>query len=122
GIRIARRFIPWLPMPDVLTTPADTVSTDDSGGLALLKVEEGLTVPLMEIWVEFALTKDQVGAEEQLATAVTLATRATNLLAQAEDLLIFQGLPATKTSPIFKHNEVGLRAGPPGPGLLKKIR
>src|SRR5687768_4800904 len=75
-IRIARRFIPWVPMPDALTTPADTLGVDTAG---LLNVDEGLTVPLIEIWVEFALTKQQVESEERLATAVTLAIRATNL-------------------------------------------
>src|SRR5262245_6582549 len=78
--RIARRFIPWVPMPDVLTTPADTIANV----AGLLTVDEGLNVPLIEIWVEFALTKQQVTSEEQLATGVTLATRAANLLAQAE--------------------------------------
>jgi len=114
-IRIARRFIPWVPMPDALTTPADTIGVDATG---LLKVDPGLTVPLIEIWVEFALTKEQVEAEEQLATAVTLATRATNLLAQAEDALIFQGQGAIDNSPIFKEKKVHHRAGPAGPGLL----
>jgi uncharacterized linocin/CFP29 family protein len=114
-IRIARRFIPLVPMPDALTTPADAIAVDTTG---LLKVDEGLTVPLIEIWVEFALTKDQVGAEERLATAVTLATRATNLLAQAEDALIFQGKAAIENSPIFQEKRVHHRAGPAGPGLL----
>ncbi len=113
--RIARRFIPWVPMPDALTTPRDKVSVD-----LALTVDEGTTVPLIEIWVEFALTKQQVQAEEQLATGVTLATRATNLLAQAEDLLIFQGKSATESRALFTSEKVGVRAGSPGAGLLKE--
>jgi uncharacterized linocin/CFP29 family protein len=113
-IRIARRFIPLVPMPDALTTPADTINTDTT----FLRVDEGSTVPLIEIWVEFALTKQQVEAEDHLATAVTLATRATNLLAQAEDTLIFQGQAAIDNSKIFKDGTVHYRAGPAGPGLL----
>jgi uncharacterized linocin/CFP29 family protein len=114
-IRIARSFIPWVPMPDALTTPADTIDVDATG---CLKVNPGSTVPLIEIWVEFALNKEQVQKEEQLATAVTLATRATNLLAQAEDALIFQGQAAIDNSPIFKAKKVQHRDGPAGTGLL----
>lgn len=117
-IRIARRFLPWVPMPGAMTAPTDTLGVDKSG---LLKVEEGLTVPLIEIWVDFALTRDQIEAEERLATAVTLATRATNLLAQAEDALIFRGRSAMDLD-IFKQNRVHLRAGSPGLGLLDNAR
>jgi uncharacterized linocin/CFP29 family protein len=118
--RIARRFIPHVPMADAVTTPADMVTSEIGAAtnkLELLKVESGEHIALVEIWVEFALITEQVTAEAALATAVTLATRATNLLAQAEDLLIFQGEEAM-SHPIFK-TKVGLRGGSPGPGLMR---
>src|SRR3989442_5137434 len=89
--RVAAKFVPlYGPVPDALTAPADTIE------LETMTINEGETTPLIEIWVEFKLTKQQVEREESLATTVTLATRAANLLSQAEDLLIFQGKKAAK--------------------------
>jgi uncharacterized linocin/CFP29 family protein len=51
-------------------------------------------------------------------TAVTLATRAANLLAQAEDVLILQGQPAVETHPLFAEGKVRLLSGNAGTGLL----
>lgn len=49
------------------------------------------------------------------STAVTLATRAANILAQAEDLVIFQGVNAF-TQPLFKAAPAGARAAAAGAG------
>jgi uncharacterized linocin/CFP29 family protein len=82
-----------------LTTPA--------GGTPILTVDEGATTRLNEYYVEFELTPQQVDQEEgdfkQLghSTAVTLATKAANTLAQAEDLIIFQGQNAITGSTLF---------------------
>jgi uncharacterized linocin/CFP29 family protein len=111
--RIGRRFIPCVPLADVLTAPADTVVDDDG----LLLVNEAAVTPLIELWVEFALTKQQVEAEAELSTTVTLATRAANLLSQGEDLLLFQGQDATKNDPLFLTGRVHFRAGPGPDGL-----
>jgi uncharacterized linocin/CFP29 family protein len=108
---IASKFIPLRgPFPDALTVPADVIDTD------AMTIEEGVTTPLIELWVDFALTPQQVATEEQVATAMTLATRAANHLSRAEDLLIFQGDSTTK-SEFFKR--VRYRSGPVGAGLLK---
>ncbi len=108
---IASKFLPIRgPFPDALTVPADTIDAQS------MTIPEGLTTPLIELWVEFALTAQQADGEERLATAVTLATRAANLLSRAEDLLIFQGDDGMKNE-LFK--TVHQRAGPAGTGLLK---
>ena len=56
-------------------------------------------------------------------TAVTLATRATNLLSQAEDVVIFQGQSAIDgvdgpQHPLFSEGKVRAKSGPAGKGLL----
>jgi uncharacterized linocin/CFP29 family protein len=55
-----------------------------------MTVDEGATSPLVELSVPFGLRQDQVG-DPQLSAALTLVTRAANLLSQAEDVLVFQG-------------------------------
>ncbi|MGC5561798.1 encapsulin [Streptomyces sp. FR-108] len=111
--RIGRRFMPIVPLADVLTAPADTIVRN----AGVLTVPEAMVTPLVELWVEFSLTKQQVEAEDDLATTVTLATRAANLLAQGEDLLIFQGNGAIENAELFLRQVLKVRAGPPGPGL-----
>ncbi len=50
------------------------------------------------------MTDQQVQKEQSLHTAVSLATRATNLLSQAEDLLVFQGRDVVDTDRFRKLN------------------
>src|SRR5262245_28575706 len=113
--RVAAKFLPIVHVPaKTLTVPTDTVSS----GAHALSVEEGTTTRLNELWVEFVLTAAQVeheAAEEKAmahghgaSTAITLATRAANLLAQAEDTLIFQGQNALR-SPLFAQAKVSYR-------------
>jgi uncharacterized linocin/CFP29 family protein len=73
------------PLPDAATVPADVVDE------AMMTVSDHEVVPLVELSIEFRLTETQVEGEADLRTAVTLATRAASIIAQAEDLLIFQG-------------------------------
>jgi len=104
--RIGARFLPKRPVPPKTTSvPSDAYSTNTpDGGTPVLYVDEGATVRLNEYYVEFELTPQQVDQEEgdfkQLghSTAVTLATKAANTLAQAEDLIIFQGQNAMSTT------------------------
>jgi len=67
------------------------VSADVLLGGAVLAVQEGLTLPFMEIWSEFMLTKGQVDNEATLHTGRRLALLAARSVAQSEDLIIFQG-------------------------------
>jgi uncharacterized linocin/CFP29 family protein len=107
--RIGARFLPKRMVPPKTTTvPTDSyVLTTPAGGTPILTVDEGATTRLNEYYVEFELTPQQVDQEEgdfkQLghSTAVTLATKAANTLAQAEDLIIFQGQNAITGSTLF---------------------
>jgi uncharacterized linocin/CFP29 family protein len=89
----------------VRQVPSDTVEIKPNAPLAV--IETGFT-PLNEIWVDFTLTNPQVIAEESQMTAVTLATRATNILSQFFDLLIFQGDKA-KSHKLFTDKMVSMR-------------
>jgi uncharacterized linocin/CFP29 family protein len=113
---IARRFMPlYLTTSDAKTVPADRIENSDA---EILNVDEGEVNPIFEILSGFALTQQQVGTERDVSTAVTLATRATNLLAQAEDILIFQGNNGLKTKPLFTDKRVRTRNSDFGSGLI----
>jgi hypothetical protein len=73
-----------------------------------LTVNEEAETPLIEIWTDFALTKQQYNKEEHLMTAVTLAINAVNKLSRAEDLLIFQGTDGVADD-LFQTQTVNLR-------------
>jgi uncharacterized linocin/CFP29 family protein len=90
-----------------------------------LTVQRGATTTLTEIGVPFAMTQQQVEGEEQLSTAVDLATRATNVLSQAMDHIIFQGQKRTtrrgnKLIPLLQGVDPQPRINHPDPvgGLL----
>ncbi len=89
-----------------------------------MSINEAATFPLIELWVEFALTTQQVEREMELMTACTLAKRATNILTQATDLVIFQGNTAVDPvngDPLFVDRRVQARSGPAGSGLVNAI-
>src|SRR5438477_256538 len=107
---VAAKFIPlYGPVPDALTVPSDIIDPNT------MTVDEVATTALLELSVEFGLTRQQVSGEAQLSTAVTLATRGANLLSQGEDLAIFRGDGAFKDK-LFQR--VQHRGGGAGPGLL----
>jgi uncharacterized linocin/CFP29 family protein len=83
------------PMPDALTVPADVIDSDR------LAISEDAVTPIVELFVDFTLTPAQVESETRLLTGSSLATRAANLLAQAEDALVFQG-DAAGDEPVFR--------------------
>lgn len=114
--KIAAKFIPMYgPIsPGETTVLSDRVEFDEKK----LSVNETEITPIVEIIAEFKLTLQQVEREQELMTAVTLATRAANLLSQAEDLLIFQGQAVTKAHSLFKDEKVRLISGTAGDGLL----
>lgn len=114
---VARKFMPIHgPVSEEMkTVPADLIETNNR----TLLVDEGKTIPILEIQAEFRLTSTQIQSEEKDMTAVTLATRAANLLAQAEDLLIFQGKKAKEDHPLFKEGKVQItNSADPGTGLI----
>jgi uncharacterized linocin/CFP29 family protein len=108
--RIGARFLPIRSVPPKTTSvPSDAYvsGVPPAGGTPVLSVDEGATLRLNEYYVEFELTPQQVDQEmgdvRQLghSTAVTLATKAANTLALAEDLIIFQGQNAINTANPF---------------------
>jgi uncharacterized linocin/CFP29 family protein len=110
---VAAKFIPLhapAPAPDALNVQSDKVDP------STLTVNEAEIIPVVELGVEFRLTRQQIGNEADLATGVALATRAANLLAQAEDIVLFQGDDGFN-SPLFKTVKRG--GGGAGAGLLK---
>jgi uncharacterized linocin/CFP29 family protein len=85
--KIAQKILPLHgPLPDAMNVPSDiTVGAND------LRITEGASTILTEVSVQFAMTKTQVQQEQEMSTALTLATRAANLIATGEDHIIFQG-------------------------------
>lgn len=127
--KIAAKFLPIHvpPSPNQLTIPSDTVIVGNQKEDSKLSIDEVAITPLLELVVEFKLTVQQVEREAELGTAVTLATRAANLISQGEDIAIFQGNSAVGTSPgnslvaphpLFAQGQVSVKSGSAGPGLL----
>lgn len=122
--RVAQKFLPIRPVISRTTSvPTDAITPPTKEAPTLI-VDEGLTTRLNEFWVEFALTPQQVDHETgdimELghSTAVTLATRAANLLSQAEDLVIFSGQNAITANVLFQNGIVLNRGAPSDTGLL----
>ena len=122
--RVGQKFLPIRPViPRTTSVPTDSITPPTKVAPTLL-VDEGLTTRLSEYWVEFALTPQQIDHETgdimELghSTAVTLATRAANLLSQAEDLVIFSGQNAIAGNNLFQNGIVLNRGVPADTGLL----
>jgi len=108
---VGLKFIPFHGQVDnAMTVPADVINLDT------MTVDEVKVTGLVELGIDFGLTRQQTASEEDYSTGSTLATRAANLLAQAEDLIIFRGEEAFG-EPLFKR--VNHRSGSAGTGLLK---
>jgi uncharacterized linocin/CFP29 family protein len=120
--RVSQKFLPIRPVvPRTTSVPFDSITAPSDPNTRTFSVDEGATTRLIEIFVKFSLTPAQVEHETgdlmELghSTAVTLATRAANILAQAEDLVIFQGVNAF-TQPLFRAAGAGARAAAAGAG------
>lgn len=114
---IAAKFLPLFgPLPEALTVPSDTAKLTSAS--EVLVVDEAATVPLVEIWVEFVLTPQQVMKEMDIHAAATLGNYAARFLAAGQDTLIFQGQSAASTDPLFTSGRVRFRSGPAGDGLF----
>jgi uncharacterized linocin/CFP29 family protein len=134
--RVAMKFIPmYAPVtPGTLTIPADRITSsqplevdqneaDRITSSQPLEVDQNEVEQMIQIQVQFRLTHEQVMREEELRTAVTLATRAANQLAQAEDVIIFQGPTAIDPKSedyhsLFQNKIVEHKSGKPRQGLL----
>ncbi len=126
--KIATKFLPIYvpPSPNQLTIPSDTVVlssgiSPDRQSDQKLMIDEAATTPIIELVTEFKLTVQQAEREAELGTAVTLATRSANLLAQGQDIVIFQGKNATvgkNQHPLFRDRKVIIKSGSAGLGLV----
>jgi uncharacterized linocin/CFP29 family protein len=107
---VGLKFIPFHgQLENAMTVPADVIDLDT------MTVDEADVTALVELGIDFGLTRQQTASEENYSTGITLASRAANLLAQGEDLAIFLGDAAFK-DPFFKR--VRRRSGSAGAGLL----
>jgi hypothetical protein len=121
---IHQKFMPCYKVhPKTTSVPADVISTQSLEGENMLMIDEGAMVRLNEIWIEFALTPQQVheaaeAKQPEYATPVLLSRKGANYLSQAMDLLVFQGVNAYFTT--FFQNNVSFRPGqyPTDTGLL----
>ncbi len=114
--RVFAQLLPSIgPVSDVLTIPSDIASFDAQN--QRLTVDERRTTGFTEPIVQLALTQKQVQNEEELKTAVTLATRASNALALAQDILIARGQDANQFN-LFQSGRVLLQDGAPEIGLV----
>ena len=83
---VAAKVIPLRgPLPQATTVPTEEIDPDT------LTVDESAVVPLVELTVDFSLTRQQVEQEPELGTGATLAGRAAALLTQAEDFVVLRG-------------------------------
>jgi len=122
--RVGQKFLPIRPvLPRTTSVPFDSI-TLPTQDVPSLSVDEGASTRVNEYWVEFSLTpaqvEDETGNITELghSTAVTLATKAANLLAQGEDLVIFQGQNAITGNLLFANTTVHNRGVPDDTGLL----
>jgi uncharacterized linocin/CFP29 family protein len=114
--KIGQQILPiYGPLGNTCTVPSDITSTDNNGNGFI--VNEGNPLSLIEISVKFALTNTQVQEEKTLSTAVTLATKAANILSKIEDQIIFQG-PGPTPKELKDVVEIAIPRGNNGQGGL----
>jgi hypothetical protein len=109
------------------TPPPTPTPTPGQPGIFTLLIDEGITIRLNEIWVEFALTDQQVTEIRELekieySTVLTLARRAAQYVGLGVDCVIQNGVNAynSANSPAFFTEYVRWRPGqlPSDGGLL----
>jgi uncharacterized linocin/CFP29 family protein len=125
--RVGAKFLPLVHVPKKQTTvEADVVIVPPTAAAAAkagtkfdpaLSIDESQTNRIQEYWTTFRLSTAQVQAEavsgqgamrgpHGTSTAVSLASRTANMLAQAEDLVLFNGQNAIANSPLFAGQSV----------------
>jgi uncharacterized linocin/CFP29 family protein len=112
-VRIGAQFLPHHRVhPKTMSVaPELIINTNlpgDPTNTFTLTIDEGVTIRLNEIWKEFALTTQQVhetaeAKNPEHTSAVTLARRAAQYLALAQDLVIMNGYNGY-SAPFFQQN------------------
>lgn len=108
-VRVAQKIFPAQQKPNQDNVQADVLIVGQAPGDPLM-IQEGITLPFLEISAKFALTESQMNNEANLRTAQTLAQLTARKVALAEDLLLFQGglaqlpqgITVTNTNPAWK--------------------
>jgi uncharacterized linocin/CFP29 family protein len=88
AIRVVQKVFPTVQLASVTSVPADVFNPER------MSITEGLTLPFIELAVEFTLTNGQVNDEPTGATAITLTKLAAKSLALGEDMVLLQGKDA----------------------------
>ncbi|WP_107669739.1 hypothetical protein [Cyanothece sp. BG0011] len=119
--KVAAKYLPLYPAPGAMTVPSDTVllgNQRDRQGEEKLTIDETAITPILELEVLFRLTYQQI-MESDLSSAITLATRATNLLSQGVDIAIHGGPSGIRSAPLFRDRRVVIASGQSVIGLLE---
>lgn len=93
-VRVAQKVFPAQQKLNQDNVQADILTISQAPGDPLM-IQEGITLPFIEISAKFALTESQMGNEANLRTALTLSQLTARKVALAEDLVLFQGTQAT---------------------------
>jgi uncharacterized linocin/CFP29 family protein len=106
--RVCAKFLPTVHVPAKQTTVLADIVTPTSNEIAAstpaFNIDESASIRINEFWVEFALTPAQVEEAAEghhshgAGAAITLATRAANVLAQVEDSILLQGANALSSA------------------------
>ena len=118
--RVAASFMPVQgPLQDdVQTAPLQRLRPAAAGPAgALLQIDDHVTRRLTTVAVNVGLRGAQV-AEPDLATALVAFRRAANLIARAEDYVVFQGQPGASPRTPGGLDPCVIRGGDTFPGLL----
>jgi uncharacterized linocin/CFP29 family protein len=110
-VRVGATFLPQRRVsPKTTSVPADLIRNQPISGETsnTLTIDEGVNIRLNEIWTEFALTTQQIhetaeAKNPEHTSAVTLARRAAQYLALAQDIVIFHGANGF-SAPFFQQN------------------
>jgi uncharacterized linocin/CFP29 family protein len=92
-VRVAQKVFPAQQRPNQDNVQADILMISQAPGDPLM-IQEGITLPFIEISAKFALTESQMNNEANLSTAHTLSQLTARKVALAEDLILFQGSAA----------------------------
>jgi uncharacterized linocin/CFP29 family protein len=93
-VRVAQKIFPSQQKPNQDNVQADILTIGAHSPGEPMMIQEGITLPFLEISAKFALTQSQMNNEANLRTAQTLAQLSARKVALAEDLLFFQGANA----------------------------
>jgi uncharacterized linocin/CFP29 family protein len=104
-VRVAQQAFPTTPMPNAQSVPADIFDP------VRMEIQEGQTIPLVEISVPFSLTQSQVNDESTNRTGQKLSRLAAKTLGLSEDIVLFQGQKATLAQVVQIANQAAAGAG-----------